>query len=1272
MLVVFPAGLDFLCSFFGCLYAGAIAVPTRYPHPRRPLTHLKKIAADSGATLGLTTREMQPILAEALGEVRWLAAADVELSRAGSWEDPVSGGDDIAYLQYTSGSTASPKGVVIRHRHVLANCEELRSRWGMGAESRILSWLPHFHDMGLVFGLIESLYVGCPGVFMPPMAFVQRPSFWLEAISRERITHSAAPNFAYEICSRIPAAQLEGLDLSGWRVATNGAEQVRADTIERFTRRYEPYGFSPHALCPGYGLAENTLMATSSRPGRPPVVLTVQAEKLREGKFETTENGRGTPLVSSGGTDVETQIIIADPASRTRCPAGEVGEIWLAGPSVAGGYWQRPDLSAQKFEARLADTGEGPFLRTGDLGALHDGELFVLGRMDDLIIIRGANHHPDDLELTVAESDAALQPDGGAAFTVELLGEPRLVVAHEIQRQALRRLDAGRTFRAILAAVSERHELEVSAVVLLKPHSLPRTHSGKKQRKECRQRFLDGTLQGVETWLAPKLRDAFTSGLAGSFKVAPASAATTTGARAETLSRESVSEGGRVMESKSSVDKTDELLGWLREYAGERINSRLMDERRSIPPYVVLDLGNHGVLGMLAPERYGGLGLDNRGLSRVLQQLAAIDLTLGSFVSVNNALGIRPILLYATEEKREELLPILATGRELAAFAVTEPGAGSNVRGIAAAGRPDPGGGWRLWGTKYWSGSASWAGVINTFVQLEGEGPESASRGVTGFVLRQGSPGLRMGAEALTMGLRGMVQNEVLLEGVRVSSTDLLGEVGEGMNAAMDSMEFGRFCLSSLSLGVMKRCLQLMVRHAGRRSISTGKLLDNPVTLIRIGDLTAAVEAVEALLALVGERLDEGARVPAEVFCACKTAGPEFAWRAADHLVQQMAGRGYIETNLAPQILRDARILRIFEGPTEPMNVHVGSKLIHSPEGLRSFVADELRQPTIAAELTVAAARIWERCLGSGSPFGDRSAAHTWAYSLAGEVATYGILLAALKYRIQSSGPSARLRRAEEWTRLRFDRRLAKALGNTPAEAVFLESAQLEELVAGYAADIGDVEQTLAGERHQLDRLVRRDGEAFGKEDISQASGEVAPPKLVETAHAERAEHGERKEHAASERTTARQSAVDTNGEAAPSSTDFSEWMVRWVAEEFRQPAGSVTPTDRFSEYGMDSVTAVKLMNALEGRLGVDLPTTLVWDYPTIAELATYLAGLAAPSPRKPVAAAAAPAVVASGERCAIAADKGETAQDELKMLARLDDFSEEELRALLKQFPEV
>lgn len=517
-----------------------------------------------------------------------------------------------------------------------------------------------------------------------------------------------------------------------------------------------------------------------------------------------------------------------------------------------------------------------------------------------------------------------------------------------------------------------------------------------------------------------------------------------------------------------SKKRADALITWLRQYANERINSRLIDERRCIPPHIILDFGNCGLLGMQVSEIYGGLALSNYDAMRVIEQTAAIDLTLSTFIWLQNSLGIRPIQFYATSSLRNELLPSLAQGRELAAFALTEPGAGSAASSISATALPDGDGGWLLSGTKVWSGSSAWASVINIFVKLLDTNRQPL--GVVGFSLRQGCPGLRTGNEALTMGLRGMVQNTIHLDNVSVNSANLLGEPGNGMIVAKDAMLFTRLVISAMSIGGMKRCAQIIHRYATRRSIATGQLLDNPLILAQLSDLTVAITATEALVSMTARLLDLGYNVPEDVFIACKTSGPEFLWWAADTLVQVLGGRGYIETNIAPQILRDSRILRIFEGPSETLKMHLGSRLINQNEELHQFLRD-LEAVNISAILKEAALQIQTRCLGANAPFSERPTALRWAYILIGEVTTYAILWAATQ-KTYASNPSKNLYRAMHWSQLQFEEKLNKALNGLTTEFVMLKKQEITETILNYSELIGDIEQKQGGEEHCLDPLL--------------------------------------------------------------------------------------------------------------------------------------------------------------------------------------------------------
>ena len=512
VVLVYPPGLEYVAAFLGCLYAGAVAVPTYPPRRNSSLKRIQGIVEDAGATAALTTAKVQLMVATLadsepwLKPLRWIASDDVATRTASGWVAPDIDGETLALLQYTSGSTATPKGVMVTHRNLLLTLDDLDRGWKHTAESVLVSWLPMFHDMGLIYGILQPLAKGIPCVFMPSAAFLQRPMRWLEAISRFRGTHSGGPNFAYELClRRTTAEQRAGLDLSCWRMALNAAEPVRADTLRRFAEGFAESGFRAAAFSPGYGLAESTLKATAVRTEEEPTLLAVSGDSLEVGRVTPTGEGDvdARVLVGCGRSEIGTRIVIADPETSLACEAGEVGEIWLSGPVVAKGYWNRPEQSAESFAARLADADElskEVFLRTGDTGFLHEDELFVTGRLKDLIIVRGVNHYPQDIELTVQRSHPALTFDSGAAFSLEVDGDERLVVVQEVERTARHGLDVNAVTEAIRLAVTKEHDLQAHEIVLLQPASLPKTSSGKIQRQKCKAQYLAGELSLIGGW----------------------------------------------------------------------------------------------------------------------------------------------------------------------------------------------------------------------------------------------------------------------------------------------------------------------------------------------------------------------------------------------------------------------------------------------------------------------------------------------------------------------------------------------------------------------------------------------------------------------------------------------------------------------------------------------------------------------------------------------------------------------------------------------------
>jgi acyl carrier protein len=511
-LLFYPPGLEYVAAFLGCLYAGVIAVPAYPPRLNRPISRLRTIMQDSKAIVALTTTHILSNLerrfahAPEMKSLRWMATDDGN-NPTGEWHPPEIGGNTPAFLQYTSGSTGAPKGVIVTHGNLLHNLGMIYHGLGHTPNSQMVIWLPPYHDMGLIGGVLQPLYGGFPAALMSPVSFLQRPLGWLQTISRLRADSGGGPNFAFDLCSRkITPEEWATLDLSSWEVAFCGAEPIRRETLERFTATFAPCGFRREAFYPGYGLAEATLLVTGGSRTAPPVVLSVEGAALERDRVVATssagDEGSRT-LVGCGRALADQKVIVADPKSLTQCSSDRVGEIWVSGPSVAQGYWGRLEETEHAFGAYLAGTGEGPFLRTGDLGFLHQGELFVTGRLKDLIIIRGRNHYPQDIEHTAEQSHAALRPGGCAAFSVETDEGEQLVIIQELERRFVRSADVGEVVASIRRAVAKHHELRVHAVVLIRTGSIPKTSSGKIQRRATRAAYLGGTLTTVATDVLP-------------------------------------------------------------------------------------------------------------------------------------------------------------------------------------------------------------------------------------------------------------------------------------------------------------------------------------------------------------------------------------------------------------------------------------------------------------------------------------------------------------------------------------------------------------------------------------------------------------------------------------------------------------------------------------------------------------------------------------------------------------------------------------------------
>lgn len=611
-LLLCPPGLEYLANFFGCLYAGLIAVPAYPPTAGRHFARVQAIAEDAEASIvivgGVSDLADIPVPSEddgVLGRAHWtLAGGGAPDGREESWVPEALTGDHVAFLQYTSGSTAAPKGVMVTHANLLANAQSAQTSFRMSTESVAVSWLPPYHDMGLIGGIIFPLYTGFPITLMSPTSFIRNPARWLQAITDCRATVSPGPNFAYQMCvDRIGDDVIAGLDLSSWECAQNGAEPIRPDVLERFVAKFGRCGFRRSSFFPCYGLAEGTLVVSGEQGPEPPVVRYVSRPDLEAGRFRPPRDLRSAhPLAGSGRAAEGIEVAIVDPETRQRSAPGAVGEIWVRGGSVATGYFRAEEATERTFRAYLTD-GTGPFLRTGDLGVLEDGELFVTGRSGDLMIFRGRNVYPQDVEATCERAHDALGSARSAAFSVEEDGEDVLVIVQELPRGRMSDARMADVRAAIRRAVSEEHQLQTHEIVLVPARKLPITSSGKIQRRACKAQYLRGELPAIRvdavdaTPAAPSVdaRDADPDRKGDAPEPAPVASGRTVGTVAEVQRRITALVSGLTRRPEREIDPDEpftvygldsvqavKLAGDLSEWLGREVPATLVWDHPSV------------------------------------------------------------------------------------------------------------------------------------------------------------------------------------------------------------------------------------------------------------------------------------------------------------------------------------------------------------------------------------------------------------------------------------------------------------------------------------------------------------------------------------------------------------------------------------------------------------------------------------------------------------------------------------------------------------------
>ena len=526
VLLAFPPGLDFVKAFYGCLLAGARAVPVPLPNPRskNPLGRILNTAGACGASTVMTTQELADMVG-AMGVELPVSLKAVTDRVASEWTGHRAEMDEVAYLQFTSGSTGHPKGVAVRHTNVVSNLRVMGQMLRIKPDKPAIVWAPHYHDLCLVGHILGPIYYGYESTLMSPMEFLLKPVRWLRSISHYKVANTACPNFGYEyLARRIKPQECEGLDLSHWIVAGNGGEPVLRQTMEKFIEKFGPYGFKPQTFLPCYGMAESVLFVAGLKPlSQPPKILNLSPPDLEMHQVRVLEDSEpgGRTVVSCGKPGADHRIIAVEPDTLTLSEPDRIGELWVTGPSVPGAYWGLPEESSATFEGYLAGSNDGPFLRTGDLGFVMDGEVYVTGRIKDMIIIAGRNHYPGDIELTVQNSGAPIRMGSCIAVSEPVNGVEELViiaeaddrkfpVVDESDSQAEGRVDSlmdefwASAVKTVQGAVSEGHGLSVRTVVFVEPRSLEKTSSGKPRRQYYQSVFLKGGLAVLHEKRSPQ------------------------------------------------------------------------------------------------------------------------------------------------------------------------------------------------------------------------------------------------------------------------------------------------------------------------------------------------------------------------------------------------------------------------------------------------------------------------------------------------------------------------------------------------------------------------------------------------------------------------------------------------------------------------------------------------------------------------------------------------------------------------------------------------
>ncbi|ROI06729.1 hypothetical protein EGI16_02150 [Chryseobacterium sp. G0240] len=1184
-LLIFNQGTEFIIAFLACQWIGAIPVPLNIPGRSKPLDKWENIAETCQPKVIITGKKSGSRLMQSLSKSKLLGSIpfiEVAIKDSDILETDFTDQPDIhptAFLQYTSGSTGNPKGVVVTQDSLIKNSRESKKNMNATPDSVFVSWLPFYHDMGLILFIVQTIYNGNSLYLMKPEDFMSRPLNWVYALSKWKGTHTGGPNFAYQLVAD-KLVQLHNelkntnektdFSLETLTMCASGAEPIRFQTICDFQNAISLFGAHDHVISPGYGLAEATLTVALNKEGEKVKWLKVDKEALRNNTVILQESGfletgkkfpdeEGSVYLVGNGQVIDNHgvdiIAVADlegalPDSISAFPVQEpysIGELWYSGPSVTDGYYENEWATSESyFHSRSDNT---TYLRTGDLAFKdEDGQIYIVGRIKDLIIIRGLNYYPQDIERTSCYAHSDLRIDGAAAFSMNKDGNECCYIVQELTRSAVLSPKFDEYAKAIRNAVLQEHGVAIDTILFVAPMHVPRTTSGKIQRGLAKRTTENEQWENI----------LYTSRL-----------------NAAIPKKKTPSAHPGLQEQELA-----QIVGELQHFLQTRVDSYTIDERRSIPPYIMTELARMGLMGLLISPEYGGLGCTLNQARTFIETISSADLTLGLFVSLHNLLGLHPIATFAKEEIREKVVRELATGRGTASFALSEPGAGSNPNAGKTLAKKHNGH-WILNGEKCWVGSSSWASYLTVIAHTQDENGKYL--GQSAFLIPQGTPGLNHVEECMTMGMRGTVQGHFTLHDVQVSEAYVLGEIGKGSEILHEVVSMGRIGINSMCIGILKTVLSRSKRWADNRKINSGYLIDQPVVLKQLNELLWILEIIETYQSKLVQWKDEGLMLPDTLVSAGKIFSTEETWKGVDFLMQITAARGYSEHNGIAQLFRDTRVLRIFEGPSESLIADLGG---HSDEAIMealNFLTNQ--HVAINAVAQKEKIQLIKQQLEQHTTDADGPQRKFARYAF-GEVLTYRLVAWMCQDDISSH--------AKNWIEKKIEGIIADTL---EFDTSLLHKNRFEAKFSHALKDHKTIYTQPMSDEASIRSPFR---------DLRRIETQNVPQQAEEQSSADKVIF----------RTTTSETDTYTTSSINPKNpspvnnkavAEMEAWIYKWLEKEAGIESSQFAPSTSFSEYGLDSSLSIRFVSDMNARYAIHVEPSIIWSYSTVSELAGYL-----------------------------------------------------------------